>query len=307
MKIAITTSSFAKFDIKPLEVLKEKGWEITLNPFKRTLNEDEAISLLEDVDGVIAGVEPLNEAVLSKLTKLKVISRLGVGLDNVDLKFSSQNNISVLKTQTTPALAVAELAAGLFIDLFRKISLSNDSLKSGIWEKNMGNLIHGKTLGVIGLGTIGKTLVEILKGFNLNILAFDNNKDLGFSKNHNVQYVSLQDLMTKSDLISIHLNLSPKTKSLINEEMLSLMKKDAIIVNTSRGGIIDESYLNYALENRLIAGAGLDVFSQEPYNGSLTKYDNVVLTPHIGAYAKEIRIEMEKESVQNLINELKRK
>ena len=206
--------------------------------------------------------------------------------------------------KTTPALAVAELVLGLMLDLARKITHQNNTLKSGIWEKKMGNLLHGKTLGIVGLGVIGKTLIKLVKGFNFKILAYDLNHDDKFAKQHGVEYCSLDTLILKSDIISIHLNLTKDTNQLINNEKISKMKQGSILINASRGEIVNENALCDALKENRILGAGLDVFNVEPYSGPLTQFNNVILTPHIGSYAKELRIQMEIESVENLMRGL---
>ena len=190
------------------------------------------------------------------------------------------------------------------LDLARKISYQNNILKSGTWKKEMGNLLKSKTLGVIGLGIIGKTLVELVKGFDFNILAFDLYQDEQFSKEYGVNYCDLDTLLSESDIISIHLNLTDETNQLMNATQISKMKPGSILINASRGEIIDEEALCKALKEKKILGAGLDVFSEEPYSGSLTELDNVILTPHIGSYAKELRIQMEIEAVENLMRGL---
>jgi len=155
------------------------------------------------------------------------------------------------------------------------------------------------------LGTIGKQLVKILRGFNLNIFAYDLYQDESFAKKFNILYVELDELLQKSDIISLHLNLTEKTNQLINYNSFKRMKRNAILINASRGEIIDENALVKALDEELIQGAGLDVFENEPYLGPLVNYDNVILTPHIGAYAKEIRMQMELEAAENIIEGLK--
>ena len=154
------------------------------------------------------------------------------------------------------------------------------------------------------MGTIGKSLVELVRGFNFNILAYDLKHDKKFRKEHNITYCDLDVLLQEADIVSIHLNLSDQNKNLISKEQLDLMKPEAILINTSRGEILYEKALYDTLRHGKILGAGLDVFAQEPYSGPLTKLDNVVLTPHIGAYAKEIRMQMEIEAAENLIRGL---
>jgi len=256
---------------------------------------------------VIAGTENYTKEILIKLPNLKVISRLGVGMDNIDLAYAQDQGLKVYKTKTTPALAVAELTLGFILDLLRKINNQNNQLKTGVWNKQMGELLTGKTLGIVGLGNIGKQLVKLLSGFNLNIIAYDLYQDEFFAKKFNILYVDLDELLQKSDIISLHLNLTGKTNQLFNYNSFKRMKRNAILINASRGEIIDENALVKALDEELIQGAGLDVFENEPYLGPLVNYDNVILTPHIGAYAKEIRMQMELEAAENLIRGLNEK
>ena len=302
--ILLATSTFAKYNKTPLKIISDMNYEYSFNETGNKLNQSNIINYLKDSVGVIAGTELYSNEILNKLPKLKVISRLGVGMDNVDINAAKEKGVKVFKTQTTPAPAVAELVIGLILDLSRKISHQNNILKSGIWKKEMGNLLHGKTLGIIGLGVIGKTLVKLVKGFNFNIMAFDLFQDEQFAKNHCVDYCDLDTLLSESDIISIHLNLTDETNQLMNAVQISKMKPDSILINASRGEIIDEESLYIALKEKRIMGAGLDVFNNEPYFGPLSKLDNVILTPHIGSYAKELRVQMEIEAVENLIRGL---
>ena len=303
-KAFIATTTFGQLSSKPLELLKSLNVDYSVNNKGRRLTEEEICDALVNVDAVIAGTEPYTENVLSSLPKLKVISRLGVGFDNIDIVTSKKKDIKIFTTKTSPAQAVAELTLGLILNLLRKITYHNNQMEAGIWKKNMGFLLSGKTLGIIGLGTIGKELVRIASGFGFHILAFDEQEDKLFAKDNDVTYCELENLLKSSDIVTIHLNLSDQTKLLIDKEKVKLMKPEAILINTSRGEIIDENALYEALINNRVGGAGLDVFENEPYTGPLTKLDNVVLTPHIGAYAKEIRIKMEVEAAENLIRGL---
>ena len=303
-KIAITTSTFAVHSSEPLDLFEKQGYSILLNSRSRKLNGNELLELVANAEGIIAGTEIYSKEILEELDNLKVLSRLGVGIDNIALDIAKQKSISVFRTSTTPAIAVAELALGLMIDLYRNITNCFFKLKSGKWEKYMGHLLSDKTLGIVGLGTIGKTLVELVNGFNFKILAYDKQHDYQFAKKNNITYCDLDSLLARSDIVTIHLNLSNATKNIINKEGLSKMKNESILINTSRGGIIDEKALVDLLKNKKIMGAGLDVFDEEPYSGKLLELDNVVLTPHIGAYAQAIRVKMEMEAAQNLIKGL---
>lgn len=303
--IFIATTSFGVFSEEPLSILNNYSTKVSFNMLGRKLNDEEIISLAKNSHGIIAGTENYSKDVLKKLSNLRCISRLGVGMDNVDLDYAKNNKITVFKTNTSPGPAVAELVMGLIVDVSRKISHQSFNLKSGLWQKEMGLLLKGKTLGIIGLGNIGKQLVKISSGFRFKILAYDLFQDIDFKKQFSINYCDLDQLLINSDIISIHLNSSNETLNLINEKNIQLLKPSAILINTSRGDIVDEGALYKALNNKKIFGAGIDVFKDEPYTGPLKKLNNVVLTPHIGSYAKEIRIKMEIESVKNLLKTLK--
>ena len=303
-KILVAPSTFCGYDDTPYQILKDNGFKIVKNKYKQKLNEDQLLELSKDCIGIIAGTEKYSREILEDLPRLRVISRLGVGMDNIDVEYAIKKNIAIFKTLQSPVLAVAEMAVAHILNILRNVSSSNNNLKNGNWNKEMGSLFSGKTLGIIGLGAIGKELVKICRGFNLNILAYDKFEDKNFADAHNIKYVKLDNLLRKSDIISIHLNLSKDTDKLIDENKLKKLKKDAVIINTARGEIIDELALKNHLEKKKIQGAGLDVFTNEPYYGELTKLENIILTPHISSYAKEIRIKMELESSNNLIKGL---
>lgn len=303
-RIFISTTSFAKLSDEPLKLVRDCGLDTTVNDKGRKLTEDEILEALQYCEGVIAGTETYSEKVLKRLPSLKVISRLGVGLDNIDLDCSKKMDIKVFKTHTTPAQAVAELTLGMILDLFRKISFHSSEMKGGSWRKHMGFLLSGKTLGIIGLGTIGKKVVELTRGFGLKCLAYDIRHDMEYAGKHNIEYCTLDRLIERSDIVSVHLDLSGDSRGLIDFNALQKMKSSAILINTSRGEVIDEAGLVKALDDSLIAGAGLDVFQEEPYNGPLVNYNNVITTPHIGSYAREIRMQMELEAAENLVEGL---
>ena len=304
IELFIATSSFGAYSTLPMKLFSENNIKCILNPYERKLEQTELVTLSQNSAGIIAGTEKYDRAVISGLPNLKVISRLGVGMDNIDLVAAREQNIKVYKTTTTPAPAVAELVLGLMIAVSRHVSKSNQLLKSGTWKKERGTLLYGKTLGIIGLGTIGKTLVKLVDGFNFEILAYDLFHDDIFQKENNITYCNLSTLLKKSDIVSVHLNLSDQTENMMNKQQLALMKPDSIFINASRGEIVDENALYEILKDKKILGAGLDVFKEEPYSGPLTELDNVVLTPHIGSYAEQIRIQMETEAAENIIKGL---
>ena len=297
-KIAVTTTTFGEYDSKPLDLCKEKGYDVILNPYGRKIKPDELIDLAKDAIGIIAGTELFSAAVLQKLPNLKSISRCGVGLDTIDMDAARKMNIKIFNTPDGPTLAVAEFTIGLMLSLLRKIPVMDRETRSGLWRKRMGGLISAKRIGIIGLGRIGKRVAELAKALGANVFYYD-----PFIKECRPSFPKLQlkELLEKSDIISLHLCATKENSNMIGRNELSLMKRTAFLINCSRGGIVDEGSLYEALKNRELAGAAIDVFAQEPYSGPLTELENVILTPHVGSYAKEARIQMEIQAVNNLL------
>jgi len=306
LKVLISSRSFGKIDSGAMKLLDRAGLKSDLNPYGRKLEENELIQLLDDAVGVIAGTEKITEKVLSNAEKLKVISRYGVGMDNVDLNTANQKGILVFNTPETPSIAVAELTITLILNLLKKTNKHDQKVKQNQWKPEIGNLLSEKTIGIIGLGRIGKKLVQMLKGFNVKIIAYDIKPDGEFIQNNNIETTTLNTLLQKSDIITLHLPITEETKNILGEKQLQMIKPHAIIINTARGGLIDENTLYNMLKNKKIAGAAMDAFEQEPYTGKLKELDNVILTPHIGTFTVETRKNMEIEAANNLINGLKK-
>ena len=302
--IFISTSSFGKFDRKPLDLLEEKGVEYCLNSFGRKLSKSESMEKYKDIDGLIAGTEALDCEVLKIAKDLKVISRVGVGMDNVDIGAADNLGIKVYNTPDGPTRPVAELTLGLILDCLRKISEHDRLMRQGIWKKTTGNLLYGKTLGILGLGRIGKMVVELTKPFGLNYIAWDEASDYEFAKENNVEYMSLEEVLSNSDIVTMHLPYKDSLKNFIGDRELHMMKKNSILINIARGGLVDEKALYNALKSNTIEFAAIDVFGKEPYEGMLRQLDNVILTPHIGSAAKEARVMMEMQAVENLLKGL---
>lgn len=301
MKIAITTSSFAKFSDMPLHLLREAGIEYVLNPYGRKLTEDETIEVLQGCIGVAAGTEPLTEKVMESLPELKVISRCGTGMDNVDHNAAQSRGIAVRNTPDGPTLAVAELTLGYALDLMRKITQQDRELRSGIWKKRMGNTLQGKKVGIIGFGRIGQAVASVFAPLGVEI-AF--NDPIATSEAY--QSMSVDALLGWADILTLHCSKTGGECSLFTTERLQQMKKGSWIINASRGGIIEEDALYELCKSGHLAGAAIDVFDAEPYDGPLKELDNVILTPHIGSYAMESRIQMEIDTIRNLLDALKR-
>lgn len=302
MKVVISTTSFGELDARPLQFLKNAGCEVVLNPYGRTLTGDEVAALAGDAVGLIAGTEPLDRSVLGKLRCLRCICRLGAGMENVDLSAARELNIKVDNTPSGPTLAVAELTVGLILDLLRRSTRMDREMRACIWKKRMGNLLSGKKVGIIGFGRIGRKTAELLSAFGCEISYYDT-ADVAGCVSTKIKKLDLVELLRTSDIITIHVSGKYETP-LIGQAEFNRMKEGAWIINVARGGVVDEEALCDALKKGRLAGAALDVFCKEPYDGSLRELENVILTPHIGSYAREARIEMEMEAAQKLIEGL---
>ena len=293
-KVLLGPSTFAAQDPSPMESLAAAGCEIIINPFGRKLTKQELIELLPGVKGLIAGLETLDEDVMRK-SELKVISRCGSGLSNVDMKAAERLGIKVFSTPFGPTSAVAELTIGAMINLLRMISLMDKEMHEGRWTKKTGMQLEDKTVLVIGLGRIGRKVVSLLKPFNVRLIAVDPDvrEDID-----GVEVLPLDKALTEADIITIH---SSGEQQIIGDDEFRLIKRGTFLLNAARGGVINESSLIQAIESGKIAGAWFDTFSVEPYVGSLTKYPQVLLTPHVGSYTLECRRSMETQAVENLI------
>lgn len=300
MKVFVSTGSFAEYDDLPIRLLKDAGLDIQLNPYGRKLAADECLNLYKDIDGLIAGTEALTAKVLKSARNLKVISRCGVGLDNIDLETAKEQGIKVFNTPDSPTVAVAELTVGLMLALLRHVPAVDRDIRAGKWQKRMGNLLQGKNVGIIGFGRIGQKVAELALGFGAKIMYCDpavNRADY--------TRMPLDKLLSQSDIVSLHLLGGGDDAPLLGDKELRSMKQGSWLINCARGGVVDEAALGQVLQEGRLAGAAVDVFQQEPYTGPLAKLDNVILTPHIGSYAVESRVDMEVQAVKNLIKGLK--
>jgi len=304
MKILISTSSFGAHDKSPVRLLESHGFEVVFNPYKRKLKLEEVAELAKDCDGIIAGTEPLTEEVFEKLPHLEAISRCGASSDNVDMEAARKRRIAVKTTPDAPTQAVAELTVAFILNVLRQISFMDRQVRSGAWSKEMGGLLSGKTVGIIGLGRIGKRVTELLRPFGIKILASEPKPDKKWVKENKVSLTSLEELLKESDIVTLHIPYTEENCNLINAKRLKIMKRGAILINTSRGGLVDEEAIYQALKSGHLSGAALDAMEVEPYCGPLKELNNVILTPHIGSYALEARVQMEMEAAKNLIGML---
>jgi len=305
MKIVLTSpSSFGEISKEPFDLLKKNGFEVINNPFGRRLNENEVIDLAKYCIGIVAGVEPLTKKVIDALPKLKCISRVGVGMDNVDLDYAKERGITVTNTPDGPTQSVAELTIGMTLAMLRRIPQAHCDMKKRTWKKQTGSLLFEKKVGVIGLGRIGKRVAELFRGLGNEVLGYDLYPDNTWADKNNVIFVEKNELLKKSDIITLHIPES--TSPFIGKDEIILMKNGVFLVNIARGGVVDEQELFEALKDNKLAGAAIDVFLNEPYNGPLCDLQNVILTPHIGSYAKEGKLKMEIQAVKNLLDVLNR-
>ena len=304
-RILIATSPFGETGRRPLDLLEETGWEIRVNPLGRRLKAGEVGEYLAGIDAVIAGTEPYNAETLAGAGELKVISRVGIGLDSVDLEYCRDRGIRVTYTPEAPSDSVAELTVANILNLLRHIHESDRSVRERAWNRLMGRLIREVTIGVIGVGRIGSRVVHLLQPFQPTILAHDIDPGVHGSKMPNTTWSSVEELLHKADLVTIHIPLNESNRHFIDRGRIASMKTGAMLINTSRGSIMDESALTDALLQRHLGGAALDVYEKEPYEGPLARLDNVVLTAHMGASARESRYRMELGAAEDCIRVLR--
>jgi D-3-phosphoglycerate dehydrogenase len=304
--ILISPSSFGQINSQPNDLLRNEGYELITNTFNRKLTEDEVIELAADCVGIVAGVEPLTKRVMNALPDLKCISRVGVGMDNVDLEYAKQKGIVVVNTPDGPTRGVAELTLAMTLALLRKIPQADADMKKKQWKKQIGNLIFEKKIGIIGLGRIGRMVAELFRGIGNPVIGYDLFPDKEWAEEKGVELASFEEVVSQADILSLHIPANKDKSPVIGLKQINQMKSSAFLINLARGGVVDELALYQSLQSNKIAGAAIDVYSIEPYNGPLCDLENVVLTPHLGSYASEGKLQMEVDAVNNLITELKK-
>jgi len=308
----ISTTTFGASDKTPLNKLEQAGISYSLNPHKKKLLPEETAVLAKDSIGLIAGIEDLEFLVRSS-ENLKLICRLGVGLENVPFDLCREKNIKVSFTPDAVTPAISELTISLMLAVARKLCVSDKNIRLGDWQRKPGVRIGGSTIGLIGFGRVGQMVAELLLSFKPKlVLIYDTylNQDQVYKmkkKGLNIKPVSLDEVLKMSDIISLHVGLNDSTRNMISGQEMAIMKNDSILINTSRGGIVNEQDLFLALEKGDIGGAALDVFEEEPYTGPLTKLENVLLSPHQGSATKDCRAKMEMEAVDEVIRFIKGK
>ncbi|HBU11405.1 MAG TPA: phosphoglycerate dehydrogenase [Clostridiales bacterium] len=304
MKILITPTSFLKpVNAEAKAKIEAFADEVVYNETGKPLNPEQIIELLKGVDGYIAGVDYITaEAIARAPESLKVISRYGAGTDRVDIPACTAKGIKVANTPGTNSIAVAELAFALMLNAARNIPALHEAVRNGEWPRFEGVELFGKSLGIVGMGAIGKNLATRAIAFGMDVSAYDPYFDEAFASLHGITKKPLDDLLASSDFISLHVPLSDETRYMVNAGRIASMKKGAVIINTARGGLIDEQAAASAVQSGQLGGLGLDAFEQEPPTDSPLKgLPRVIFTPHAGAHTAEAVRGMGQMAVDNCI------
>lgn len=303
-KVAITSEYFGKFSDEAFKILKDNGFEVIENKYDKFLDsEEEIISLTKEANAVICDLENISENVIDQSPNLEIIARRGVGTDSVAVDYAEEKGIKVARTLGVVEKPVAELVMTYILNIFRKLSFLNKDMHQGKWNKILGNSLEGKTLGIVGMGNIGEEITRKSKAFDLNIVYYDVERKLKAEDRFGIKYISLDQLYQKADIITLHVPLNKHTENLIDYEALKKMKEKAILINTARGAVVNNSDLKKALDNNLIAYAAVDVFDTEPKTDSvLVDCDNVFLTPHVGTFTEETFVKMDILAAKNIVD-----
>ena len=301
-KALITTVPFGDKNSLPLDLLRDAGVEFVINPYNKKLTEDQLAGLVGDVDVLIAGTEPITERVMASAPRLSLISRVGIGLDNVDLHAARRRGIRVSYTPDAPAPAVAELTLCMMLTLLRSVHVSNAQMHTGRWQRVFGRRLAEITVGIIGVGRVGSRVLRRTTSFGTpRMLVNDVLPNHNLNRDLKLEWVTKETIYAEADLISLHVPLTPLTRNMIRREHLLSMKPDAAIINTSRGGIINEDDLYTVMSEGHLSGAAIDVFEREPYTGKLAEIERCLLTAHMGSMSVDCRTRMEIEATEEAV------
>jgi D-3-phosphoglycerate dehydrogenase len=301
-KALITTVPFGDKNRLPLEMLEDAGIQYLINPHNTRLTEEQLADMVTDFDVIIAGTEKITDKVMRRATNLKLISRVGVGLDGVDLMAAKRRGIRVSYTPEAPGPAVAELTLGLMLTLLRSVHVSNAQMHQGKWQRIFGRRLAEITIGVIGVGRIGTRVLRRTRSFGTpRILVNDLVPNYELSREFKLDWVTKERIYSEADIITLHLPLTRLTKNMIRRDQLMAMKGDAMIINTARGGIINEQDLYEVMKSGHLSGAAIDVFEHEPYKGPLAQIDRCLLTAHMGSMSVDCRTRMEIEATDEAV------
>jgi D-3-phosphoglycerate dehydrogenase len=305
-KILISPRSLTRYGHPSFEMLKEAGYEIVLATPGKQPSEEELLEKLPGCVGYLAGVETITEKVLEAAKELKVISRNGSGIDNIDQAACKRLGIKICRTEGANAKGVAELTISLVLALARWIPFHDSRMKNGEWERKKGMEIETRTLGLVGCGLIGKETAVRALGLGMKVLAFRRNPDRSFAPSEDFRWVSFDELLRGSDVVSLHRPANPSGEPVITKDVIGKMKRGAYIVNTARASLLDEKAVLDALNDGQIAGVATDVYTKEPPDDySLVKHESVISTPHLGGFTLESVDRATVGAIENIINTLK--
>lgn len=302
MKVFVSTHPFGESNPEPRRIIEEKGIHLECNPYGRKIRREELIKHIQDKDILIAGTEKLDKEVFDSAPNLKLIARVGIGIDGIDFDETKKRNIVVTYTPDAVTNAVAEMTVCNMLNLARLIPTIDKGMHNGKWKRLIGFELRRKKIGIIGFGRIGQAVAKLLQGFSCSLYANDISPDQEIASKYDVQFVRKDFIFRECDVVTLHIPETPLTRKLINEESLMKMKTGALLLNTSRGGVVDEAGLVEAIRKGHLGGAALDVYEKEPYiMGSLCGLDNVILTCHSGSCSNEARYLMEMGAAQEAV------
>jgi D-3-phosphoglycerate dehydrogenase len=288
-----------------MEKLRSFADSLVFNPSGKPLSEDELIPLLDGCEGCVAGLDHYTAKVMENAPTLKVISRYGAGVDRVDMAAAKARNVVVCNTPGANSQAVADLTFALLLCVARKVSVLDQKTREGQWPRSTGIELYGKTIGVLGLGAIGRAVAKRAGGFSMKVMAYDPLMNKEYAEANGIVPADFDTVTREADFLCLHLPLTDETRHVISADVMKAMKKGAIIVNTARGGLIDEAAAYELLASGHLGGIGLDVYETEPPQQSpLFKLENIVLTPHTASHTAEATAAMAEMSVKNLIDVL---
>ena len=303
--VLVTARSFGKNDSQAVNILEKHGCNVIRKAEDRPLTSAELVNLVGEFDALIVGNDEVDAEVIEAGKNLKIISRYGVGVDNVNIAAATDKGIPVTNTPGTNEHSVADLVFGLMLAAARQIPAVTEHVRAGGWDRRLGTEVWGKTLGIIGYGKIGRGVARRAAGFNMNILANDICIDENVENQFDVTFTNREAVIRQADFLTLHIPCTPETTHIICAEQLSMMKPSAILINTARGGLIDEKALAEAVRDNIIAGAALDVLEHEPPKDlELLMLDNVLVTSHIGGYTTEAIRAMSILAAENVIRGL---
>ncbi len=303
-KVVILSRSFGKASDAPLKLLEKHGIEYELKRNDEPGNIDGIIEKIGAAEAVILGNDTLNKKVMDQCEKLKFVSKQGVGLDSIDLDYAAERGVTVRCTPNANGEAVADLALALMLSVQRDLPQNLITSDTPDWaSKQMSHDLFGKCVGLVGYGRIGQVVARRLLGFNVHILVYETNLSKDCLQDPNIQFVSLDELCAQADIISLHVPLLDSTRNMVDAMWISKMKNDSVLINVSRGGLVDEKALYEGLKSGKLRGAGLDVFAVEPpVKDELLTLKNVIATPHIAPHTVETNLRMGMHAAQNIVD-----